>query len=89
MREGALYIYTQGPPMQSSDCPFVDASWSRVLLWAANRISDHGTTIGRNIRSNIDLRSVLQADLISDCIVEYARHYQDCLLNINDFIDRA
>jgi hypothetical protein len=32
MREGALYVYTQGPPMQPSDCPFVDASWSRVLL---------------------------------------------------------
>jgi hypothetical protein len=75
--------------MQVSDSSFVDASWSRVLLWAANRISDHGTTIGRNIRSNMGLRSVLQAELISDCTVECARHYQDCLLNTNDFIERA
>jgi hypothetical protein len=75
--------------MQVSDSSFVDASWSRVLLWAVNRISDHGTTIGRNIRSNMGLRSVLQTKLISDCTVECARHYRDCLLNTNDFIERA
>jgi hypothetical protein len=75
--------------MQVSDSSFVDASWSRVLLWAVNRISDHGKTIGRNIRSNMGLRSVLQTKLISDCTVECARHYRDCLLNTNDFIERA